>query len=320
MQTTQKNKHSKDDHSNQFKEWEREIIKDIEEKMNEMEEVKKLFDKSKQRETRISSTLIAEKCLSKEDLQLPQEALAEKILQITKLKLDRCGIKKLENLECFDKVTHAYFQYNEIEEISDAFTFMPNLLFLAIFNNKIKKIENLSSNIKLEFLDISNNNISDFDVNELPKSIRYLNYNGNPCCEDKELRLKLIKHLPKIRKINEMKVTLEEKRQAGLQVEEEDIVDYFSDEETIKTPRNIEEIEKAFDSIPKFDRTLDEDNLKEGNHQSIYRKYMEESNKMFEEQKRKLMEEFDQQEERLKKKREEMIQKIKMRRQALKSE
>ena len=58
---------------------------------------------------------------------------------------------------------------------------MPNLVFLALFENKIKTIEDeLTENTKLQFLDISSNQLESCSLDKLPKSLIVFNVGNNP--------------------------------------------------------------------------------------------------------------------------------------------
>jgi Leucine-rich repeat (LRR) protein len=70
---------------------------------------------------------------------------------------------------------------NQIREISDQFELMPDIKFLALFGNQITRVEKeLSTCTKLEYLDVSNNQIELLELESLPKSIQILNIQENP--------------------------------------------------------------------------------------------------------------------------------------------
>ena len=60
---------------------------------------------------------------------------------------------------------------------------LKNLMFLTLASNKIKQIEGLAHFKKLGFLDLSDNLITSFDIDELPQSLTILNLSGNPCTD-----------------------------------------------------------------------------------------------------------------------------------------
>lgn len=74
---------------------------------------------------------------------------------------------KIENLEIFEHLENLYLQYNKIQEIGLGLQMNVNLVFLAMHNNQIKKIEGLSHLKKLAYLDLSNNMIE-----EIPKDLQ----------------------------------------------------------------------------------------------------------------------------------------------------
>jgi Leucine-rich repeat (LRR) protein len=132
------------------------------------------------------------------------------VLKNTHLKLDRLGLESLENLECYDRTTHAYFQYNNLRELSDQFSFMPNLIFLVAFNNKIESVnDELLNCTKLEVLDLSNNQINKIQLENLPKSLLVLNLKGNPISQDSEFLDQCLSCLPNLIELNEVLVTSE---------------------------------------------------------------------------------------------------------------
>ncbi|KAG2378066.1 hypothetical protein C9374_008688 [Naegleria lovaniensis] len=127
--------------------------------------------------TKISPKLVAERCLSdipsdEEELYVVFEEFREigkfrgishvhtsrynQLFMIKKLKLDRCNIMKIENLDLYTHLTHVYLQC-------------------------IKKIgDELMENKRLQFLDLANNEIEECDISKLPKSIAIFNVENNP--------------------------------------------------------------------------------------------------------------------------------------------
>jgi len=176
--------------------------------------------------TRITARLISEKCLSQEELDsLTRDEITDRVLQVKNINLENCNIFEMENLECYSLCTHLYLQHNHIKEISDQFIFMPELLFLALFDNKILRVEHLRELTKLQFLDISQNHILKLDIDELPLNLQYLNMSGNPFCADEGsyqfYRDRLIKNLPKLVLLDKIVVTREERERLGAPVDEQ---------------------------------------------------------------------------------------------------
>ena len=67
----------------------------------------------------------------------------------------------IQNLEIFEHLENLYLQYNKLNEIGRGLEMNVNLVFLALHNNQIKRIEGLSHLKKLAFLDLSNNLIEE---------------------------------------------------------------------------------------------------------------------------------------------------------------
>jgi Leucine-rich repeat (LRR) protein len=75
---------------------------------------------------------------------------------------------------------------------------MPELKFLALFNNQITRVEKeLMTCNKLEYFDVSNNLIEHIELESLPKSIQILNIQGNPVASQLQLE-QVVKVLPKL--------------------------------------------------------------------------------------------------------------------------
>jgi len=75
----------------------------------------------------------------------------------------------IDNLEIFEHLESLYLQYNKLSSIGKGLAQNVNLVFLALHNNQIKRIEGLRHLKKLAFLDLSNNEIEEItDVEEIP--------------------------------------------------------------------------------------------------------------------------------------------------------
>ena len=62
---------------------------------------------------------------------------------------------KIENMETFEHLENLYLQFNKISEIGRGLERNVNLVFLALHNNQIKRIEGLAGLKRLAFLDLS---------------------------------------------------------------------------------------------------------------------------------------------------------------------
>ena len=127
------------------------------------------------------------------------------------LKTIRLGFLNLgpaiESLDIFEYVQNLYLQYNKIQEIGDGLRMNPNLEFLALQSNQIKKVEGIKHLRKLSFLDLSNNLIAQYDVEEFPQNIMVLKMIENPCQKAiKDYRRQLVVHLPQLEDLDKIKV------------------------------------------------------------------------------------------------------------------
>lgn len=186
-----------------------------EEQSNDEESFEVLYDPKNP--TKITMQLIAKRSFSEEEHEtLSKDEIAETVLQLERIDLENCNIFEIDNLECFNHLTHLYLQHNHIEKISDQFLFLPELLFLSLFDNKIGTIENIHHLEKLQFLDISQNRISYLKVDELPKSLQYMNISNNPCCKKKNdfdnCRIRLLQYLSSLVLIDNVVVTRDERK------------------------------------------------------------------------------------------------------------
>lgn len=98
-----------------------------------------------------------------------------------------------------------YLQYNKLTTIGAGLLQNVNLVFIALHNNQIKRVEGIKHLSKLAFLDISNNLIEDIsDVKEFPnENLMILKMQGNPVTD---YRKKMVLHLPKLQELDRIKV------------------------------------------------------------------------------------------------------------------
>ncbi|KAL9646487.1 hypothetical protein ABK040_006481 [Willaertia magna] len=246
-------------------------VKDVEKEMKELSELHK--EMSKVRPTKISATLVSEKNL----LEKPngEEEFFNKLFSLTHLRLDRCNIAVIENIELYSNVTHIYLQYvgnfiiiinnlnfkNNIKELSHEFKFLPNLRFLALFNNKIQRIDDeLKENEKLQYLDVSNNDITFIDFNALPKSLSILNLLNNSLNQglEKETALEIFPNLVQLneeyleQRVNDFGITLTNSKETE---SEEDKLDQL----TVQQLRKSQTGENLLQIITKIKSDAEED-------------------------------------------------------------
>ncbi|KAL5007300.1 hypothetical protein ScPMuIL_016106 [Solemya velum] len=192
--------------------------------------------------TRLSLHLLVKRHLPPEAESWDQEKILQSLSRISHLRLDRENIRDIDSLELLgDSVTNVYLQQNIIERIEN-FECLKNLQFLTLAGNRIRKVENLS-NSKLLFLDLSNNKIEEFDIDEFPQSLIILNLKYNPCTKGGDYRGRIIQDLPCLRQLDEEEITREEKLEAGFAVSSES----SEEEELYGSPEDA--LTKSADSI-----------------------------------------------------------------------
>ena len=98
-----------------------------------------------------------------------------------------------------------YLQHNKLTTIGPGLLQNVNLVFIALHNNQIKRVEGISHLHKLAFLDISHNLIEEIpDVKEFPSdNLMILKMQGNPVTD---YRKRMVLHLPKLQELDRVKV------------------------------------------------------------------------------------------------------------------
>lgn len=208
---------------------------------------------------RISAELVSQRCLTETQLSMSGDAIADALLQVTHLRLDRLGISMMENLELYSNCTHLYLQSNSISRI-EGLEFMPNLRFLVLARNRIQKVENVIFLENLQYLDLSDNAIDELDVDELPdQALAYVSFAGNACAEKEQYRSQLVGHLPLLREIDGRAVTVSEKREfdldGGVATDEDDDDE---DDDSQQEEDEQEEAVKAEDRIKSAEEVREE--------------------------------------------------------------
>ncbi|XP_032218235.1 leucine-rich repeat-containing protein 46 isoform X2 [Nematostella vectensis] len=164
----------------------------------------------------ISVALIAKRNISQQE-QTNSDQIAEALLQLTHVRLDRENLKCIDNLECLGNVTNLYLQHNNIEYIENLET-LQQLNFLTLASNKISEVKNLKCLNKLKFLDLSDNNITEFSTDEFPSELLILNLQGNPCLQSENYRSCILKALPHLKQLDGATITNKDRREVGFEV------------------------------------------------------------------------------------------------------
>ena len=191
-------------------------------------------EKEKKKEFRMNVNTFASTNLPLEVLESKNtDQIAEEVLKLKELRLDRYGIKVIENLDVLTQLKSLYLQHNSIE-VLEGLDFLPHLSFLCLAHNRIKKIEEINHLPHLILLDLRHNCIEAVDVEELPKSLSFLYLEGNPVVHaDPSLRQKLIHALPTLRHIDDVAITDEEWEEFGPSDDEEEPDESDEDEDDL---------------------------------------------------------------------------------------
>lgn len=138
-------------------------------------------------------------------LSMSGDDIAEALVKLSHIRLDRLQISTIENLECLGPVTNLYLQQNYIGCIENL-DVLTNLRFLTLAGNRIKKIENLKVLKQLKFLDLSSNLIENCETDELPHSLFILSLKDNPCTKNKNYRTTVTEALINLNELDEVPV------------------------------------------------------------------------------------------------------------------
>eukprot|EP00762_Andalucia_godoyi_P006708 ANDGO_06235.mRNA.1 Dynein regulatory complex subunit 3 len=169
---------------------------------------------SETRHSTITMELIAKQCLDARVRSRDSDRIAESLLSLTHLRLDRLGITRIENLDLFSNCTHLQLQVNHITRI-EGLEFLPRLRFLVLSQNKIRRIENIVFLDELQYLDLSDNALEAVDAMELPSAkLAYVNFKGNKACDPACYRSEIVRTLPLVREIDEEPVTNKDRADA----------------------------------------------------------------------------------------------------------
>lgn len=82
------------------------------------------------------------------------------------------------------------------------------LEYLSLAHNEITKIQRLRTLKNLLYLDLSENLIHEFDVEEFPQSIALLKMKENPVMDNRESRTRLILGLAELEELDGERVTM----------------------------------------------------------------------------------------------------------------
>ncbi|CAD8123705.1 unnamed protein product [Paramecium sonneborni] len=134
-------------------------------------------------------------------------------MSLKTIHLEFLNIKKIENLELFDKLQILFLQNNQIKEMENLETLI-NLEYLNLKNNQIQVLKGLKNSKKLAFLDVSENQINSIIFDQIPQMIEILNLSNNPIETNVDIRKQLLCNLKLIDEIDSVKIDQNERFQA----------------------------------------------------------------------------------------------------------
>jgi len=110
--------------------------------------------------TRMTPFLIAERAgiVSADGERLSPDDVAQRVVQLARLRLDRQNIADMDGLECCDAATHIYLQHNDISRI-DGLQYLKALCFISLDHNRIEQVEGLRDLPALSYLGLAHNRI-----------------------------------------------------------------------------------------------------------------------------------------------------------------
>ena len=80
------------------------------------------------------------------------------------------------------------FIQNKIERIENLECLSSSLKFLMLAGNNITTVDGLDLLKVLSFLDLSDNMIDQLECEKLPKTLIFVTFNGNKCCQQTDYR------------------------------------------------------------------------------------------------------------------------------------
>ena len=190
-----------------------EAIKALEAEVAALEAVK-----PPEKPQRLTSALIAQRCVEATELaRLSQDDIAQRVLGLTRLRLDRLRLDSMDGLDVCNGATHVMLQHNMLRQIEDL-TFFNKLQYLVVSHNQLETLSGLTHLKSLQYLDATYNRIEMADPKALPTELMALELTGNPCADRRDYRTTLLEALPELLWLDDVRVSAKER---GLEEDEE---------------------------------------------------------------------------------------------------
>ena len=184
---------------------------------------------------RLTTALIASRNIDPVELRkLSSDDVAQRVLGLTRLRLDRLRLNSMDGIDVCNGATHVHLQHNRLRTIEDL-SFFDKLQYLVISHNHLDEISGIAHLKALQYIDASYNAVAAVDASALPTHLMALELTGNPCATRDGYRAGLVGALPSLVFLDEVRISKRERREAlgepAPQDEEEEEEEEEEDEE-----------------------------------------------------------------------------------------
>ena len=198
---------------------------------------------------RLTTALIASRNIDPVELRkLSSDDVAQRVLGLTRLRLDRLRLNSMDGIDVCNGATHVHLQHNRLRTIEDL-SFFDKLQYLVISHNHLDEISGIAHLKALQYLDASYNAVAAVDASALPTHLMALELTGNPCATRDEYRAGLVGALPSLVFLDEVRISKRERREAlgepAPQEEDEDEEEEEEEEEEDEEEEEEEEDEEV---------------------------------------------------------------------------
>jgi hypothetical protein len=163
---------------------------------------------------RLTTALIASRNIDPVELRkLSSDDVAQRVLGLTRLRLDRLRLNSMDGIDVCNGATHVHLQHNRLRTIEDL-SFFDKLQYLVISHNHLDEISGIAHLKALQYLDASYNAVAAVDASALPMHLMALELTGNPCATRDGYRAGLVEALPSLVFLDEVRISKRERREA----------------------------------------------------------------------------------------------------------
>ena len=204
---------------------------------------------------RLTTALIASRNIDPVELRkLSSDDVAQRVLGLTRLRLDRLRLNSMDGIDVCNGATHVHLQHNRLRTIEDL-SFFDKLQYLVISHNHLDEISGIAHLKALQYLDASCNAVAAVDASALPTHLMALELTGNPCATRDGYRAGLVEALPSLVFLDEVRISKRERREAlgepAPPDDEEEEEDEEEDEDGEEEEEEEEEDEEVVDAVAK---------------------------------------------------------------------